>query len=187
MAGDVDLDALDAHDFPALAHRVSPWLVSSLIGTSEAFRELALVAYGVLSQKFVVHHPPAPCPLKQGDQEAVLNRVSAGQFPGGPVGLRAGQPARGRFERRPVGEKAPRTARRHLHRAGVLEPLHAARSAPSPEVGPVTVDHPAHRGRYGSAISFERGEQHAPGPLKGSEVAAAGFLLVAAMGCGLAV
>jgi hypothetical protein len=34
----------------------------------------------------------------------------------------------------------------------VLEPLHATRSAPGPEVGPVTVGHPAHRSRYGSAI-----------------------------------
>ena len=91
MVADVDLDTVDAHDFPALPRRVPPWLVSSLIRTSQAFRALALVADGVLGQKFVVHHAPAPCPLEQRYQETVLNRVPAGQFPGGPVGLRAGQ------------------------------------------------------------------------------------------------
>jgi hypothetical protein len=49
MVGDVDLDTVDAHDFPALAHRVSAWLVSSLIWTSQAFRALALVGCGVIS------------------------------------------------------------------------------------------------------------------------------------------
>jgi hypothetical protein len=90
MAGDVGLDTLDARDFPALAHRVSPWLVRA----SEAFQALALVACGVVSQKFVVHHLPAPCPVQQGDQEAVLNWVPAGKPPGGLVGLLDGQQAR---------------------------------------------------------------------------------------------
>jgi hypothetical protein len=54
-------------------------------------------------------------------------------------------------------------------------------------VDPVTVDHPAHRGRYGSAILLERGEQYALGPLKRSEVAAVSFLLVTAIGCELPV
>ena len=49
--GDVYLDTADAHDFPALAHRASAWPVSSLIRTSEAFRALAVVACGVISQK----------------------------------------------------------------------------------------------------------------------------------------
>jgi hypothetical protein len=35
-------------------------------------------------------------------------------------------------------------------------------------------------------MSVERGEQHVPGPLDRSEVAADGFLLVAAIGCELA-
>ena len=97
MIGDVGPDTMDAHDFPALAHRVSPRLVTSLIKTSEAFQALALVACGMISEKFVVHHLPAPCPVKQGDQEAVLNRVPAGQFYGGLAGLLGGQQARGRL------------------------------------------------------------------------------------------
>ena len=97
MAGDMRLDTVDARDFPALAHCASPWLVTSPIRISGAFQQLALVACGVISQKLVAHHLPARCPVKQGDQEAVLNRVPAGQLPGGPVGLLTGQQARGRL------------------------------------------------------------------------------------------
>ena len=97
MAGDAGLDTLDARDFPAMAHRASPWLVTSLIGISEAFQALALVTCGVISQEFVAHHLPAPCGVKQGNQEAVLNRVATGQLPGDLVGLLAGQQARGRL------------------------------------------------------------------------------------------
>jgi hypothetical protein len=42
------------------------------------------------------------------------------------------------------------------------------------------------RNPHRSATSVERGEQHVPGPLERSEVVAAGFLLVAAIGCELA-
>ena len=91
MAGDAGLDTLDARDFPAMVHRVSPWLVTSQIGISEAFQALALVACGVISQKFVAHRLLVPCPVQQGNQEAVLNRVATGQLPGGPAGLLAGQ------------------------------------------------------------------------------------------------
>jgi hypothetical protein len=149
---------LDPHEFPALVLRVTPWLVTSLIRRAGAFLALALVACGV-GQELVVRHLPASRPVKQGDQEAVLKGVLAGQFSGSPAGLLAGQQARSGIERRPEGQKAPQTGRRHLHRGGVLQSSHAARPAPGPEVGPVTVDHPAHRGRYGSAVSLERGEQ----------------------------
>jgi hypothetical protein len=59
-------------------------------------------------------------------------------------------------------------------------------AAPGPEVGSVAVSHPAHGSGYRIATSVERGEQHVPGPLDRSEVAAADFLLVAAIGCELA-
>jgi hypothetical protein len=52
-----------------------------------------------MSQKLVDHHLPAPRRLEQGDEEAVLNRVLAGQFPGGPAGLVPMQQARSRAKR----------------------------------------------------------------------------------------
>jgi hypothetical protein len=119
------LDTFDAHEFLALVLRVTPRLVTSLIRRPGAFPTLALVACGV-GQKLVVHHLASPRPVKQGDREAVLKGVLAGQFSGGPAGLLAGQQARIRIERRPKGEKAPQTAGRHLHRVGVLQASHAA-------------------------------------------------------------
>ena len=70
-----------------------------LIRSPEAFWRLAVVALGVVSQKLVDHHLPTPRPLEQGDYEAVLNRVLAGEFPGGPAGLVPGQQARSRAKR----------------------------------------------------------------------------------------
>ena len=58
-----------------------------------------MLALGVVSQKLVDHHLPAPRPVEQGDEEAVLNRVLAGEFPGGLAGLVPGQQARSRAKR----------------------------------------------------------------------------------------
>jgi hypothetical protein len=58
-----------------------------------------VLALGVVIQKLVDHHLPTPRPLEQEDEEAVLNRVLAGEFPGGPAGLAPMQQARSRVKR----------------------------------------------------------------------------------------
>ena len=64
--------------------------------------DLGLSAVAHLGEKFVIHQPSAPRPLKQPGQGTAPDRVLAGQLPGDPAGLLAGQPPCSRVERRPV-------------------------------------------------------------------------------------